>query len=73
MLTGKLIKLLETLEQKHLPSTRGVPDQNEDGYGLADNAEGREARSRDVVGERYGFDDRYEGQQAVEQTKHVNR
>jgi carbon storage regulator len=34
MLSGKLIKLLDLLQQKHLPKTRLVPDHNQKGFGL---------------------------------------
>jgi hypothetical protein len=34
MLPGKLIKLLELLQQKHLPSARVAPDNNHKGFGL---------------------------------------
>jgi hypothetical protein len=34
MLTGKLIKLLELLQQKHLPSARVAPGRNHKGFGL---------------------------------------
>jgi hypothetical protein len=39
MLTEELIKLLESLQQKHLSNTRHSPDQNDTDYGRIAEAE----------------------------------
>jgi cold shock CspA family protein len=64
MLTGKLIKLVHLSQQRYLPNTRLVPDHNDKGYGIIEDAEGREVYfSHEVVENRFGFDDLRKGQQ----------
>jgi len=64
MPTGKLIKLVHLSQQRYLPNTRLVPDHNDKGYGLIEDAEGREVYfSHEIVENRFGFDDLRKGQQ----------
>ncbi len=61
---GKLIKLVHLSQQRYLPNTRLVPDHNDKGYGLIEDAEGREVYfSHEIVENRFGFDDLRKGQQ----------
>jgi cold shock CspA family protein len=62
MLTGILKKLVHLSQQRHLPNTRLVPDHNDKGFGIIEDAEGREVYfSHEVVENRFGFDDLREG------------
>jgi cold shock CspA family protein len=64
MPTGKLIKLVHLSQQRYLPNTRLVPDHNDKGYGIIEDADGREVYfSHEVVENRFGFDDLRKGQQ----------
>lgn len=64
MFIGKLIKLIHLSQQTFVPNTRLVPDHNDKGYGIIEDAEGREVYfSHEVVESRYGFDDLRQGQQ----------
>jgi len=64
MPTGKLIKLVHLSQQRCVLNTRLVPDRNDKGYGLIEDAEGREVYfSHEVVENQFGFDDLRKGQQ----------
>ena len=64
MLIGKLSKLVHLSQQTFVPNTRLVPDHNDKGYGIIDDADGNEVYfSHEVVASRYGFDDLRQGQQ----------
>ena len=64
MLTGMLIKLVHLSQQRYMPNTRLVPDRNDKGYGIIEDANGREVYfSHEVVENRHGFDDLRKGQQ----------
>jgi cold shock CspA family protein len=64
MPTGKLIKLVHLSQQRYTPNVRLVPDRNDKGYGLIEDAEGHEVYfSHEVVENRFGFDDLRKGQQ----------
>ena len=64
MPTGRLIKLVHLSQQRYMPNTRLVPDRNDKGYGIIEDAEGREVYfAHDVVENRFGFDDLRKGQQ----------
>ena len=64
MLTGKLIKLVHLSQQRYMPNTRLVPDRNDKGYGIIEDANKREVYfSHEVVENRHGFDDLRKGQQ----------
>jgi cold shock CspA family protein len=63
MPTGKLIKLVHLSQQPCVLATRLVPDHNDKGYGVIEDAEGREVYfSHEVVENRFGFDDLRKGQ-----------
>jgi cold shock CspA family protein len=64
MPTGKLIKLVHLSQQRCVSSARLVPDHNDKGYGIIEDADGREIYfSHEVVENRFGFDDLLKGQQ----------
>jgi cold shock CspA family protein len=64
MPTGKLIKLVHLSQQRYMPNTRLVPDRNDKGYGIIEDAEGREVYfGHEAVENRFGFDDLRKGQQ----------
>jgi len=64
MPTGKLIKLVHLSQQRCVPSARLVPDHNDKGYGIIEDAEGRDVYfSHEVVENRHGFDALRKGQQ----------
>ena len=64
MLSGKLIKLVHLSQQRFMPNTRLVPDRNDKGYGIIEDADGREVYfSHETVENRHGFDDLRKGQQ----------
>jgi cold shock CspA family protein len=64
MPTGKLIKLIHLSQQRSVLSARLVPDHNDKGYGLIEDAEGRDVYfSHEVVENRFGFDNLRKGQQ----------
>ena len=64
MPTGKLIRLVHLSQQRHVPSTRLVPDRNDKGYGVIEDSQGREVYfSHEVVENHFGFDDLRKGQQ----------
>jgi len=64
MPTGKLIKLVHLSQQRCVLSARLVPDHNDKGYGIIEDAEGHDVYfSHDVVENRFGFDDLCTGQQ----------
>ena len=64
MPTGKLIKLVHLSQQRSVLSARLVPDHNDKGYGVIEEADGREVYfSHEVVENRFGFDDLRQGQQ----------
>ena len=61
---GKIIKLVHLSQARFMPNTRLVPDRNDKGYGLIEDAEGHEVYfSHEVVENRFGFDDLRKGQQ----------
>jgi cold shock CspA family protein len=63
MPTGKLIKLVHLSQQRCVLSARLVPDHNDKGYGLIEDADGRHVYfAHDVVENRFGFDDLRKGQ-----------
>jgi len=62
--TGTLIKVVHLSQQRYLPNTRLVPDHNDKGYGIIEDADGREVYfSHEVVEHRFSFDDLRKGQQ----------
>jgi cold shock CspA family protein len=64
MPTGKLIKLVHLSQQPCVLNTRLVPDHNDKGYGLIQDAAGHDVFfSHEVVENRFGFDDLRTGQQ----------
>jgi cold shock CspA family protein len=64
MAIGTLKKLVHLSQQPCMPNTRLVPDHNDKGYGIIEDAEGREIFfSHEVVHSRCGFDDLHQGQQ----------
>ena len=64
MPTGKLIKLVHLSQQRCVLSARLVTDRNDKGYGIIEDAEGREVFfPHEVVENRFGFDDLRKGQQ----------
>jgi cold shock CspA family protein len=64
MPTGKLIKLVHLSQQRYLPNTRLVPDHNDKGYGIIEDASGQEVYfSHEAVEFRNGFDNLRQGQQ----------
>jgi cold shock CspA family protein len=64
MPVGKLIKLVHLSQQRYMPNTRLVPDRNDKGYGVIEDAEGRVVYfSHETVENRHGFDDLRKGQQ----------
>ena len=64
MPTGKLIKQVHLSHERSVLSARLVPDHNDKGYDLIEDAEGREVYfSHEVVENRFGFDDLRKGQQ----------
>jgi cold shock CspA family protein len=61
---GKLIKLVHLSQQRCVLNTRLVPDHNDKGYGVIEDAEGRQVYfSHEVVENRFGFDDLRKGQE----------
>ena len=61
---GKLIKLVHLSQARFMPNTRLVPDRNDKGYGIIEDADGREVYfSHEVVENRFGFDNLRKGQQ----------
>src|SRR5690348_2310827 len=61
---GKLIKLVHLSQQRSVLNTRLVPDHNDKGYGIIEDADGQEVYfSHEVVENRFGFDDLRKGQQ----------
>lgn len=63
MATGKIKKLVHLSQQRHLPNVRLVPDHNDQGYGVIEDADGREVYfPHEVVESRHGFDDLRRGQ-----------
>lgn len=63
MPTGKLVKLVHLSLQRCVLNTRLVPDHNDKGYGIIEDAEGREVYfSHEIVENRFGFDDLRKGQ-----------
>src|SRR3954467_6782951 len=61
---GKLIKLVHLSQQRSVLNIRLVPDHNDKGYGIIEDADGREVYfSHEVVENQYGFDDLRKGQQ----------
>lgn len=64
MPTGKLIRLVHLSQQRCVLSTRLVPDRNDKGYGVIEDADGREVYfPHEVVENQFGFDDLRQGQQ----------
>jgi cold shock CspA family protein len=64
MPVGKLKKLVHLSQQTYLPNTRLVPDHNDKGYGIIEDADGREVYfSHGVVEYQHGFDQLRKGQQ----------
>jgi cold shock CspA family protein len=64
MPTGKLTKLVHLSQQPCVLNTRLVPDHNDKGYGLIQDAAGHDVFfSHEVVENRFGFDDLRTGQQ----------
>lgn len=63
MPTGTLKKLVHLSQQRYQPNTRLVPDHNDKGYGIIEDADGREVYfSHEVVENRFGFDELRKGQ-----------
>ena len=63
MLTGTLIKLVHLSQQPCVLNTRLVPDHNDKGYGVIEDAKGGQVCfSHDAVANRFGFDLLREGQ-----------
>jgi len=63
MPTGTLKKLVHLSQQRYQPNTRLVPDHNDKGYGIIEDADGQEVYfSHEVVENRFGFDDLRKGQ-----------
>ena len=63
MPTGTLKKLVHLSQQRCVLSTRLVPDHNDKGYGIIEDADGHEVYfSHEVVENRHGFDDLRKGQ-----------
>lgn len=63
MPTGVLKRLVHLSQQRHLSNARLVPDHNDKGYGIIEDAEGQEVYfSHEVVENRHGFDDLRNGQ-----------
>jgi len=74
MLTEELMKLLESLQQKHLTNRQAVPDQYEKGYGLTAEAEvARKAFFKFGVQGSYRFDEPRKSQQVMGPKKCLNR
>jgi len=64
MPSGKLIKLVHLSQARCVLNTRLVPDHNDKGYGIIEDADGHEVYfSHEVVENRFGFDDLRKGQQ----------
>ena len=64
MPTGKLIKLVHLSQQRCVLNARLVPDHNDKGYGIIEDADGHDVYfSHEVVENRFGFDDLRKGQQ----------
>jgi cold shock CspA family protein len=64
MPTGKLISLVHLSQQRYMPNTRLIPDHNDKGYGIIEDASGGEVYfSHEAVENRHGFDDLRQGQQ----------
>jgi cold shock CspA family protein len=64
MPTGKLLKLVHLSQGRCVLNTRLVPDHNDKGYGVIQDADGQEVYfSHEVVENRFGFDDLRKGQQ----------
>ncbi len=64
MPTGKLTSLVHLSQQRYMPNTRLIPDHNDKGYGIIEDANGREVYfSHEAVANRHGFDDLRQGQQ----------
>jgi cold shock CspA family protein len=63
MLHGTLIRLVHLTHATYSPTSRLIPDRNEKGYGVIEDASGNEVYfSHEVVESRYGFDDLRKGQ-----------
>ena len=63
MPTGILKKLVHLSQKRYQPTSRLVPDRNDKGYGLIEDADGHEAYfSHEVVENRHGFNDLRRGQ-----------
>ena len=63
MPTGTLKKLVHLSQQRSQPTSRLVPDRNDKGYGIIEDADGQEVYfSHEVVANRFGFDDLRKGQ-----------
>jgi len=63
MPTGILKKLVHLSQQRYQPTSRLVPDRNDKGYGLIEDADGHEVYfSHEVVENRHAFDDLRKGQ-----------
>jgi cold shock CspA family protein len=64
MPVGTLVRIVHLSQQRCVLSTRLVPDHNDKGYGIIENADGREVYfSHEVVENQFGFDDLRKGQQ----------
>ena len=64
MLSGILKRLVHLSQQRFLPNTRLVPDHNDKGYGIIEDAHGEEVYfSHEVVEHKNGFDNLRRGQQ----------
>ena len=61
---GKVKKLVHLSQATYAPNTRLVPGHNDKGYGIIEDAEGREVYfSHEMVAGLHGFDDLRRGQQ----------
>ena len=61
---GKLIKLVHLSQQRFMPNTRLIPDRNDTGYGIIEDADGQEVYfSHEAVEFRNGFDNLRKGEQ----------
>lgn len=64
MPTGKLKTLIHLSQQSCIPNTRLVPDHNDKGYGVIEDADGRDVYFTHLaVAGLHGFDDLRKGQQ----------
>ena len=69
---GKLIQLVHLSLQRCVLNTRLVPDHNDKGYGIIEDADGQDVYfSHEAVENRFGFDDLRKGQQLEYTLEHA--